>query len=42
MICGSLSMLEEISVVFDSFGLKILLCMGELGDYLIECVFVEK
>lgn len=42
MFCGSLVMLDDLCVLFDGCGFQVLLCMCELGDYVIEWVFVEK
>jgi len=42
MICGSPSMLSDLSAILDANGFKISPHIGEAGDYLIERAFVEK
>ena len=42
MICGSPSMLKEISALLDGYGFKISPHIGVAGDYLIERAFVEQ
>lgn len=42
MICGSPSMLDDLSQLLDSRGFEISPRIGELGDYVIERAFVEK
>jgi len=42
MICGSQHMLEDLSKLLDSFGLKVSPRIRDRGDYLIERAFVEK
>ena len=42
MICGSPSMLNDLSELLDSYGLKCSPRMGDPGDYVIERAFVEK
>lgn len=42
MICGSPSMLKEISIMLDGFGFQISPHTGVPGDYLIERAFVEQ
>jgi len=42
MICGSPSMLSDLSSILDANGFKISPHIGEAGDYLIERAFVEK
>ena len=40
MICGSISMLEDISALLDERGFEISPSQGEQGDYVIERAFV--
>jgi ferredoxin--NADP+ reductase len=42
MICGSPSMLKDLSALLDARGFKISPHIGEPGDYVIERAFVEK
>lgn len=42
MICGSPSMLKEISALLDGYGFHISPHIGVAGDYLIERAFVEQ
>jgi len=42
MICGSPSMLKDLSTLLDSRGFQISPHIGEPGDYVIERAFVEK
>ncbi|HZX30262.1 MAG TPA: ferredoxin--NADP reductase [Rhodocyclaceae bacterium] len=42
MICGSPSMLKEISGILDGFGFEISPHTGVAGDYVIERAFVEQ
>lgn len=42
MICGSASMLADVSQLLDERGLQISPHQGSPGDYVIERVFVEK
>lgn len=42
MICGSPSMLKEISALLDGYGFSISPHIGVAGDYLIERAFVEQ
>ena len=42
MICGSPSMLKEISEMLDAKGFKVSPSLGHLGDYVYERAFVEK
>jgi ferredoxin--NADP+ reductase len=42
MICGSPSMLKEISEMLDAKGFNVSPSSGRLGDYVYERAFVEK
>jgi len=42
MMCGSPSMLKDLSALLDSHGFQISPHIGEPGDYVIERAFVEK
>ncbi len=42
MMCGSPSMLHDLSVMLDQHGLHVSPRMGDPGDYVIERAFVEK
>ncbi|MBA2672714.1 ferredoxin--NADP reductase [Ramlibacter sp.] len=42
MLCGSPSMLEELSRMLDGHGLRVSPQQGHAGDYVIERAFVEK
>lgn len=42
MLCGSPSMLADLSAMLDSFGFVVSAGVGQPGDYVIERAFVEK
>jgi ferredoxin--NADP+ reductase len=42
MICGSMSMLKDLSALLDARGFKVSPRVGRPGDYVIERAFVEK
>jgi ferredoxin--NADP+ reductase len=42
MICGSQSMLKDLSSMLDARGFHVSPSIGEPGDYVIERAFVEK
>ncbi len=42
MLCGSPSMLADLSAMLDSFGFVVSPGVGQAGDYVIERAFVEK
>jgi ferredoxin/flavodoxin---NADP+ reductase len=42
MICGSPSMLKDLSGILDARGFEISKHIGAAGDYVIERAFVEK
>ena len=41
MLCGSQSMLKDVSQLLDSIGFKVSSGQGSPGDYVFERAFVE-